>query len=127
MRVRSPAASLGPQLLGEVVEPATERGVGGELGVHPAPGGSGGDHADVVEVRHQHGAALDDAEPVVRARREQSAVELLGESDRPAGDVAHVHDAVIGEGGRMSTGIGEERRRRRGRTQRVVARSIGRQ
>ena len=82
--------------------------MGGELGVDPTPGGTGGDHADVMEVRHQHRAALDDAEPVVGAGREQAAVELLGEADRPPGDVAHVHHAMIGEGGRMATGIGEE-------------------
>ena len=105
-----PRDVVAPELLGQIVEPLAERRVRGELGVHSAPGRRGGDHADVVEVRHQHGAALHHAAAVVRARREQAAVELLGEAGRPSGDVAHVDDAVVGERGRVRAGIVEERR-----------------
>ena len=49
---------------------------------------------------------------LVGARRQQAAVELLGESGRPAGDVAHVDDAVIGEAWPDGD---RDRRRTRGR------------
>ena len=62
-----PGSIPGPQLIGEVVEVVAERGVGGELRVDPAPGGAGGDHADVVQVGRQHGAALEEPVPLVGA------------------------------------------------------------
>ena len=83
------------------------------------PAGRRGDHADVVEIGHQHGAALHEPAALDRARRQQPAVELLGEPGRPTGHVAHVDDAVIGERGRVCAGIGEERLVGRGTTQRA--------